>query len=87
MFKYDLGEEVKDKITGYRGVVTFRVEYLTGCRRYGVQSKKLREDKPQDAVPFDEDQLEPVKKKKPLEVHRPGGPQNDRLLMKHTFKK
>lgn len=34
-----LGKTVKDQITGFEGVVTGRVEYLTGCAQLLVQPK------------------------------------------------
>ena len=43
-FKFILGEEVKDKITGFRGVVMARSEYHTGCNTYGLLSKTLTKD-------------------------------------------
>lgn len=32
-----LGKEVKDKITGFKGIATSVHGYLTGCTQYGVQ--------------------------------------------------
>ena len=49
-----LGQEVKDRVTGYRGIVVSRTKYLQGCDRLCVQPKwKKGEEmpKPQD---FDE---------------------------------
>jgi len=58
MFKIELGAKVKDRITGFTGIVGSRTEYLTGCRRYGVQFQKLSKDgKPQNWQYFDEDML------------------------------
>jgi hypothetical protein len=39
MFKFELGQEIKDVITGYQGVVMVRAEYFTGCRHYGVLTR------------------------------------------------
>lgn len=74
-WKLELGTEVREKITGFTGVVVCRTEYLTGCNRYSVQSKKLgKEGKPQDWVSFDEDQLLVVgKKKEERKVKTTGG--------------
>jgi len=36
MFKHKLGIIAKDKITGFEGMVTSRVEFLTGCNRYCI---------------------------------------------------
>ena len=76
MFKHELGAEVKDKITGFKGLVVGRTEYLTGCRRYTLQSRSLGKDgKPQDWLTFDEDQLELSRKAAPKKIRTPGGPQ------------
>lgn len=55
-----VGDVVRDKITGFTGVVTSRTEWLNGCVRFGVQSKELHEGKVVDAQHFDEVQLEEV---------------------------
>jgi hypothetical protein len=41
MFKFQLGEIIKEKVTGFTGVIICRAEYATGCIQYGVQSRKL----------------------------------------------
>ena len=35
--KFELGSEVKDKITGLKGILTGYSKYLTGCDQYLVQ--------------------------------------------------
>lgn len=35
----DLGDEVEDVVSGYRGIAVSRTEYLNGCAKYGVQQK------------------------------------------------
>lgn len=47
-FKYELGEVLKDKITGYQGVVMVRSEYFTGCTTYGLCSQTLKEGIPME---------------------------------------
>ena len=59
-FKFDLGETVKDTITGFEGVVTRRTQWLNNCNTYGVQPRKLMEGKIQEPGNFDEPQLENV---------------------------
>lgn len=61
-FKHELGKEVKDTVTGFKGIVTSRTEYLTGCARYGVQPKVNKEGVVPDARFFDENQLEVIGK-------------------------
>ena len=84
MFKLNLGQEVKDKVTGFVGVIVCRAEYMTGCNRYSLQSKKLGKDnKPQDWLTFDEDLLIDLGKNVKHSVKNNGGPQPfERLLQK-----
>ena len=60
MFLHDLGKIGKDKITGFTGVLTARCEFLTGCSRYCIQPRELKEGKPIDGIYFDESQIEVV---------------------------
>ena len=55
--KYELGQELKDIITGFRGIAVGRTEYLTGCNHYGLCSQKMKEGKPGDWQWFDESRL------------------------------
>jgi hypothetical protein len=72
-FKFDLGEEVKDSITGFKGVIRARTQYLTGCTTYALQSKDLKDGRPQDWVWIDEDLLKAVSKTKNI-IKQRGGP-------------
>lgn len=38
------GDLVKDKITGFEGVVTNYTDFFYGCRRIGVQPRELKKD-------------------------------------------
>jgi hypothetical protein len=58
-----LGDRVKEKITGFTGIVTCKAKYLTGCDRCIVSAEKL--DKNADNLTefwFDEPMLTVVKK-------------------------
>lgn len=58
-----LGDRVKDRISGLVGIVTAKSEYMNGCRRFGVQPEKLTKDGAVAADTwFDEPQLQLVKK-------------------------
>jgi hypothetical protein len=58
----NLGDRVRESITGFAGIVTARYEYLYGCVRVAVQPEKLAKDgKYQEALVFDEDQVVVVK--------------------------
>lgn len=77
-FKFDVGQEVKDKVSGYQGIIMGRSQYLTGCNRYSIQNRKLtKEGKPADWQTFDEDVLifvGPGVCKKEVRGKKPGGP-------------
>ena len=40
-FKFNLGDRVRDEITGFEGVVVVRSQWLNNCNTYGVQPTKL----------------------------------------------
>jgi len=68
-FEHELGVKAKDKITGFKGVITARVEFLTGCNRYCVQPTTLQDNQPIEGIYFDEEQLQLIGKGiKPSEV-------------------
>jgi hypothetical protein len=57
-FQIKLGTKVKDKVTGYTGLVIGRTDWLYGCLRYTVQSQDMKDGKPVEAMCFDEASLE-----------------------------
>lgn len=75
-FKFGLGDEVKDKVTGFKGAISGRTEWLYGCRRYTVQPTKLKDGKPMDPLGFDEAALILIKAAGPGQKVQPrkGGP-------------
>lgn len=76
-FKYELGAEVKDKVTGYRGLIMGRTEWLYGCRRYSLQAQELKDGKPVESWTIDEDAIELLKDVAPHKVRPTGGPRAD----------
>ena len=55
---FELGDRVKDIVTGFTGVVMSRMEFLTGCSQYGISPTKLDKDgKRVDWEYFDENRL------------------------------
>jgi hypothetical protein len=59
--KFKLGQEVKDIITGYKGIVEAITTWLNGCVRITIQPRELDKDGvPKTARTFDADQLEYV---------------------------
>lgn len=59
-FKFKNGDEVIEKITGFKGTITGSVFYLTGCNQYLVTAKCEREGKEPIALWYDEGRLEYV---------------------------
>ena len=39
------GDKVRDKVTGFEGIVTGRVSYMTGCDQYAVTHEATAEGK------------------------------------------
>jgi heat shock protein HspQ len=77
MFKFKKGEIVKDKVTGFEGVIMVRSDYYTGCNTYGLLSQETNESgTPKDWVWIDETLLDKTEKKNIFtESEKPdGGP-------------
>jgi hypothetical protein len=72
------GDTVKDKVTGFTGVVTGVAEYLTGCRQCCVQPA-AKDGEFKAAHWFDDDRLsiEPGTIRVNLDRKRDGGPQSN----------
>jgi hypothetical protein len=60
----NFGDEVEDIASGFRGIVTSRSEFMSGCTRYGVQPKVTKEGTLPQTEGFDENQLRVIKKAK-----------------------
>jgi len=65
-FRFELGEVLKDKVTGFSGVVMVRAEYFTGCIHYGLCPQTLKEGKSIDWEWIDESLLVKVEKAKKI---------------------
>lgn len=53
-----LGKEAVDKITGFKGIITSKHIYLTGCSQYGIQPVVDKDGKVPDMRYFDEGRIE-----------------------------
>jgi hypothetical protein len=76
----ELGDKVKDLVTGYTGIAIARTQWLQGCDRILVQAPVLADSKIPDDRAFDEPQLVIVKKgaaKPKAKKAKTGGPQRD----------
>lgn len=72
----NLGDEVRDTISGFRGVVVSKHYYLQGCCRVSVQPKVNKEGKLPGSETFDEPLLKLIEKGNLiLDISQPGGPE------------
>ena len=55
-----LGDRVRDKISGFEGIITSHAQHLTGCDRFWVAPKVGADNKPTDGIWVDVDMLEIV---------------------------
>lgn len=72
--KFKLGDRVRDKITGYEGVVTSITFWLNGCVRLAVQATVLKDGKPVEAEWIDDQQVELAQEGKGEKKKPRGGP-------------
>lgn len=56
-FKIELGSKVEDQLTGFSGIATARVQYVTGCNQYLVQPRCGPNGEFVDSHWFDEHRL------------------------------
>lgn len=61
MARINLGDEVKDGVSRFRGIAVGRYEYLNGCTRIGVQPRVGKDGKHPESCTFDEPQLTLIK--------------------------
>jgi len=66
-FLFSNGDRVRDKISGFEGIVTGSVYYVTGCNQYLLQPKGEDPSKKPDANWFDEGRLVIVKQREVVE--------------------
>lgn len=59
--KIDLGDLARDRITGYKGIVVAKTEWLNGCVRVTLQAQKLDAGKVPQTESFDVEQVEVLK--------------------------
>jgi len=59
-FRIKLGQEVKDRVSGFKGIVVGRTEYLHGCLRLLVQPATKDDGTLIDPLSFDEPDLEVI---------------------------
>lgn len=65
-FQFKLGQVLKDKVTGFKGIAMARTEYWTNCNHYGLCSQELKDGKPIEWEWLDETRLEEVETAKKI---------------------
>lgn len=53
-----LGQEARDKITGFKGILIGRADYLFGCSQYAITPKANEAGETKDTQWFDEGRIE-----------------------------
>jgi len=75
-----LGDKVRDIVTGFEGIAVAKIEYLNGCIRYEVQPETCKDGKPIDSLWIDIQQLVVTEERKinikPVKAEGTGGPGN-----------
>lgn len=76
MAEVQLGDLVRDRLSGFTGIAYGKNEWLNKCVRYSVHPRELKDGKPIEPQWFDVEQLEVVEpqalvfnKKHPTAVH------------------
>lgn len=72
--RFELGQTLKCRITGFTGIATQRVEYINGCIQYCLKPKIDKEGKIPDGHFIDSQQLEFVDEGVHVEAEPTGGP-------------
>ncbi len=62
MPKFNLGDKVRDLVTGFSGIVVGHTVWLTGCDTYVVNPQVIHEGKPVQSTTFDDHALELIEK-------------------------
>ncbi len=73
----ELGQKVKDTLSGVKGTVVGRTEFLFGCVRVMIQPMGEKDGIPFDAFFVDEPQVEVIGKRSAPKVAPAHGPRMD----------
>ena len=57
-FKFSNGDKVKEKVTGFQGVITGTCFYITGCNQYLIIPKSKNVNTKSEGSWYDEGRLE-----------------------------
>ena len=73
IFKYNMGSKAKDRITGVKGTITARSEFITGCVQYMLEGESKDNEAPKTHW-VDEDRLVILESTKAKQEKLKGGP-------------
>ena len=59
-FKFNNGDKVRERVTGFTGIITGAVSYITGCNQHLVTAKAKDENSEAKAQWYDDGRLELV---------------------------
>ena len=79
-FKFKLGEQAKDKLTGFTGILYGASRYLTGCDQYCLKPPVDKDGNLRESKWFDEGEIEIIGKgidAKEVKSKGNGGPRRD----------
>lgn len=78
----NLGDKVKDNVSGFQGIAVAKHSYLEGCDRFSIQPPIDKDGKLPSCEAFDEPQLKVIKAgeitveySKRMKTKKPGGPE------------
>ena len=60
----ELGDKVRDKITGFTGIAVAKTEFLNGCIQFNVLPKQKEKDKMPEEIGIDVGSLEVINPKR-----------------------
>lgn len=74
MFRFNLGDKVRDTFTGFVGFIHGSAAYITGCNQHVVNARTVEGGKPSEGHWLDDMRLELVEAAAPVAAVETGGP-------------
>ena len=75
----EFGTQVQDRVSGFKGTVTGRCQYISGCSQYLITAKAKADGSLAGPEWFDENRIETIKGKRIVLVNQPQTPGCDKL--------
>ena len=72
--KFEFRDELKDTVSGCKGIVVAITIYDTGCTHYSLQQKQRKDGKVPDWESFDDSRLVLVKAANVIKIKNKSGP-------------